>query len=329
MICYEENPKDRDKWLAERRSGIGGSDCAAVLGISEWRRPLEVYAEKLGIGSERVETPAMRAGTILEPGLREMARQAIGFNFTIPRLCRHSKHEWMLGTPDALVDGESIGVELKLVGERMGRRFGESGDEVPESYLLQCHHYMTVLDYDKWILAAFFGATLEFRTYEIHRDKEMSEMLIEREGRFWHDHVLKKVPPPEADPMVVKDFLARKYPRNVEPLLKVESPEVIGMMQELARFREWLKCAKNDEEGAKNELKEIIGTAAGLEDGDGNKVTWKTTKDSKAVDWEAAFRRVANGMIPESSVNKIVESFTSTKPGVRRFLASGPMFKDE
>ena len=36
----------REEWLARRRSGIGGSDVAAVLGLSPWKSPRQVWLDK-------------------------------------------------------------------------------------------------------------------------------------------------------------------------------------------------------------------------------------------------------------------------------------------
>ena len=33
-------------WLKERQKGIGGSDVAAILGMSPWRTPYQVWEEK-------------------------------------------------------------------------------------------------------------------------------------------------------------------------------------------------------------------------------------------------------------------------------------------
>ena len=38
----------REKWLEFRRQGIGGSDAAAVLGISPFRTGVDLYYDKLG-----------------------------------------------------------------------------------------------------------------------------------------------------------------------------------------------------------------------------------------------------------------------------------------
>lgn len=37
------NAPDRSQWLADRRTGIGGSDISASLGINPWRSPLDLY----------------------------------------------------------------------------------------------------------------------------------------------------------------------------------------------------------------------------------------------------------------------------------------------
>ena len=39
----------REEFLARRKQGIGGSDIAAVCGLSPWRSPLDVYYDKLNI----------------------------------------------------------------------------------------------------------------------------------------------------------------------------------------------------------------------------------------------------------------------------------------
>ena len=39
----------REEFLLRRKSGIGGSDVAAIAGLSPWRSPLDVYYDKLKI----------------------------------------------------------------------------------------------------------------------------------------------------------------------------------------------------------------------------------------------------------------------------------------
>ena len=42
----QDNADRRRQWLAERVTGIGGSDAAVVLGLSPWKSRYELWAEK-------------------------------------------------------------------------------------------------------------------------------------------------------------------------------------------------------------------------------------------------------------------------------------------
>src|SRR5262245_42032680 len=53
-------------FLEARRSGLGSSDAAAILGASPFASPLDVYLAKLGL-AESEQTEAMRFGQLLEP----------------------------------------------------------------------------------------------------------------------------------------------------------------------------------------------------------------------------------------------------------------------
>lgn len=56
-----ETQIDRADWLAARRTGIGGSDVAPILGLSKWRSPLDVYMVKRGKRAAKVATLATLA----------------------------------------------------------------------------------------------------------------------------------------------------------------------------------------------------------------------------------------------------------------------------
>ncbi len=47
LVSTEDLP--REQWLEYRRKGIGGSDAAAVLGISPFRTGRDLYYDKLNI----------------------------------------------------------------------------------------------------------------------------------------------------------------------------------------------------------------------------------------------------------------------------------------
>ncbi|MDP3766551.1 MAG: YqaJ viral recombinase family protein, partial [Dehalococcoidia bacterium] len=78
---------DDAAWLAARRAGIGGTDAAAILGLSPFRTPLDVYLDKTGAAQdERTETQPMRWGKALEPVIAEAVEERIGRHVRMPTL---------------------------------------------------------------------------------------------------------------------------------------------------------------------------------------------------------------------------------------------------
>ena len=68
----------REDWLAERRKSIGGSDAAAVCGLSKWESPYSVWANKRGLTPEKEQTEAMRQGRDLEGYVAERFCEGTG-----------------------------------------------------------------------------------------------------------------------------------------------------------------------------------------------------------------------------------------------------------
>ena len=45
-ILVETDGLSREEWLEYRKQGIGGSDVAAILGISKWKSEIEIWITK-------------------------------------------------------------------------------------------------------------------------------------------------------------------------------------------------------------------------------------------------------------------------------------------
>lgn len=163
--------KDMPKaeWLRLRRNGIGGSDAAAIMGLSPWRTAMDVWLEKTGefTEDESQDNEKMYWGTALEDvvarefmtrtGLKVRRRNAI---------LQHRKHHFMIANVDRLVIGHKAGLECKTTGQY-------SADDwtmgVPDYYIPQVQHYMAVTGYDTWYVAVLIGGQ-EYKHYEVPRD---------------------------------------------------------------------------------------------------------------------------------------------------------------
>lgn len=183
-----------------RKTGIGGSDVASIVGMSPWKAANEVYLEKRGeIEEENIdEKEIIIFGNLLEDVVAsEYARRNSVKVERRNQVIRHSKYDFMLANIDRKVVGIRKGLECKTADKFTRGNWGADGsDEVPDYYHIQCGHYMNVLNYSEWDLAVLIGGN-EYRQYHLQRDKELSEMLLEACIKFWE--MVKKGEPPEID----------------------------------------------------------------------------------------------------------------------------------
>ncbi|WP_233866747.1 YqaJ viral recombinase family nuclease [Paraburkholderia adhaesiva] len=193
----------REEWLAGRRKGLGGSDAAAALGQSRHVTAFQLYQEKLGlIPDDMVVSPEaaerMEFGQLIEQVIADMYAKRYGVKLRRHnKLAQHARFPYMLASYDRTIDGRHEGVECKNV-DALSYRFGEWGeehsDQVPQEYLLQCHHYLATSGYDVWHLAACVGGN-SLKVYHIERDPEMIDLVEQGEAEFW-EHVERRDPPP-------------------------------------------------------------------------------------------------------------------------------------
>lgn len=190
----------REAWLAQRRTGVGGSDAAIACGLHPYVSALELYYDKTGeMLIEREDTERMQMGRALEDAIANVFAERYDVKLRHHAMKRHPRYPWMIGNPDRVVEGARIGLEIKNV-DAFAHRFGAWGeadtDEIPEPYLLQCLHYAVIFDYREWHLAALVGGNT-LKRYIVRRDPELEELLIDGEREFWQ--CVERREPPEMD----------------------------------------------------------------------------------------------------------------------------------
>jgi len=195
MLINQDFSPDRTKY-------IGGSDIGAILGLSRFRTPLEVWIEKTGKENKKVDSLPLRFGSFAEEFVASEYARATRFELLLDEsIFVHPEHSFMSAHIDRFVL-DSVGVapsrilECKTASPFNSCEWGEVGsDEVPMSYLCQCIWYMAITGIEYCDLAVLFGNS-DFRIYEIARDKALEKMVIGKAIAFWHDYVLKDLPPP-------------------------------------------------------------------------------------------------------------------------------------
>lgn len=192
--------RSRSTWLAARKNGLGASDTAAVLGVDEWKTPLDVYLDKIGPGSgeDHVGEAAEWGSAIEAVVARKVSTRhpELGKLLPSPGLFAHPDHPWLLATPDRLLEDRATGrqavLEIKTT-DRMNKTAWADGP--PHRVQVQVQQQLAVLGLEVAYVAVLFGGREMPAPYRIDRDDTVIGLIVEHAGAFWHDHVLTRTPP--------------------------------------------------------------------------------------------------------------------------------------
>lgn len=299
-----------------RLEGAGGSEIAAIAGLNPYATALDVYRAKVE-GYETPVTAPMERGTFLEDGVARWYAHRTGSQLREVGTIRHPSLARVMCTPDRLAmppHGSELDLSIKVPGPHVREQWGEAGtDDLPGQYIVQAQWELIVLEAHYGIRLAHVAAPIDgdLRIYTVTADSGIQSDLIELAQRFWRDHIETRTPPPVDGSKSSTRWLADTYPQHRSPL-RVATPEANALMKRLQAALELKAEAEAEETATKNALKALLGDAEGMA-GEGWRCTWKTTKGSLAVDWEAAAREAG---VPEH----IIEKHSRITKGSRRFL---------
>ncbi|MFR8846090.1 MAG: YqaJ viral recombinase family protein [Waltera sp.] len=185
------------------RKGIGGSDVAAIMGVSPFATKRDLFYDKTGIRPVLQENEdnwvAKEVGHRLEAfGRRDIFLQKTGLKiFPVRTMFRHPLYPWMLADVDFFIefaDGSYGILECKTTNYNCQEKW--ANNTIPVNYEYQVRHYMSVMNIDKAYIACLYGNNEEeFLIRPIERDLEIEEDLLAEERYFWEEKVLKREEP--------------------------------------------------------------------------------------------------------------------------------------
>lgn len=313
----------RDEWLSARRSGIGGSDIAAILGLSPWRTPLDVYRDKVD-GAEQPETEAMRWGRLLEDVVaREYAARTGSRVQRINAIVRKPEADWAIASLDRVIvsagararlhagrlRGAEGVLECKTVNAFSAGEWGreDDPDAVPVHHAAQCMWYLGVTGLPWCDVAALIGGQ-RLIIRRIERDEETIGVMFERAEKFWRDHVLARVPPPPSNAREAESM----WPADNGESLEADE-ELLQAYNAAREAKARMAEAERDYEAAAERIKLALGERSALTLNGKPIVTWKVTAPRQKIDYEAVIREAA---VPA----EVIAKHTAVQPGIRRFV---------
>lgn len=206
------NIKTREQWLIERKKGIGASEAAAILGLSNYQNNIELWENKTG-RSERDEIYKDRAdyGIAAEPLLRQL------FALDYPQykvvydeydLIKNKDYPFIFATLDGKLtdlntyeNGVYEGKTTEIMRTAQRDKWYKA---IPQNYFVQVLHQLLATGWNFAYLKAQLKSydennevKLETKHYKILRKDVESDIdyLLTKEIEFWRYVESGKRPP--------------------------------------------------------------------------------------------------------------------------------------
>lgn len=271
------------EWFESHRTHITATDIAPILGKSDYKTALDVFAEKTGRVKPFEGNEHTRRGQRYEPVILADYSEATGCNVITPLpLYVHPSLSFLAATPDAAAYdpaetgaknplicgdrsvmpfyGSAYGVEAKFsMSPARAAALGEEGtDDIPDDWLLQTQTQMSVMGWPRVDLAVLLYGRLKI--YPVARNDDLIA-IIESAAKEMHERI-------EADDPPEPDWEHSQTPRLIKALYSIREGAVVELPQECEAF--WagyqslgqdIKKLEADREAVKARLLHAMGEA--------------------------------------------------------------------
>lgn len=166
------------EWLSARASGLGGSEIAAVLGLSPWESRFSLWHKKKGLAAPEPDNDAMRRGRLLESVVAEwFAAEHPEYRVRRTGTWASRVRPWQVATPDRLLSAVAGRALLEIKTATDTAEWGEPGtDEVPVYYRAQVMWQLDTLGLRRAHVAVLTSG-LNFREYVVDWNLAEAEVL--------------------------------------------------------------------------------------------------------------------------------------------------------
>jgi len=273
--------KPSKSWVKNRSTYLGGSNCAAILGESNYSTPLQVYLKKKGILPPIENDPIMDFGHFFEDRLSAYFEQKTGFKTRrVNQPFSHPKFKFLKANIDRQVlagkglDSTAV-LELKTTTSQRYKSF-EGG--IDRAWYLQVQHYLGITGYKRAFLQVYLRDTCEFLEPQIiDPNPELIEEMTEKLVNWWQKHMVEGIRP---DPQNGEDALLL-YPDAQDGRVVEASAEDQAYHEELIKVRQKINSLTFEKELLEAFLKNSIGAGERLVAGGRDLITWKNQETNR------------------------------------------------
>lgn len=304
-------PKDRAEWLDVRKSGIGSSEVATIVGLNPWETPYQLWRRKLGLDPAKEENFAMRAGHYLEDAVSMFWHDETGCEVIKSSagdwIIRDNDRPYLQVSPDRTywLKDQPHNNENKGILECKTTQKSIDGDDIPKHWFCQVQYQLGVAGYQQGSLA-WLCSGREFGYKDIAFVPDFYDWLTAEVEKFWKDNILGKQEPNAAS---VEDVLL-KYNRHTNGKVVEVDDELFGVYEDLKLLKDELSQLEERKKELEDKLKMSFGDAEAISYGGQTLATWKAPKPSDKFDAKAF----------QAAYPDLAKEFIVPTQGARRFL---------
>lgn len=269
-----------------RQKGLGGSDIGAILGMSTFKTPLDIYRSKVEPLVDEEPTEAQHRGNMAEERILSWYASHYGVSVDTPPMLFHPELPLFANIDgyDALANRI---IEAKSVMWSNRKQWGKPGtSEMPQAYLLQVAHYCALYGAPEAHVAVEWSYSNEdnpeamrwtsyaYDTFVYVRDLALEEIMTRAATKFWTKHVLPRVQP---KPKTKTDALYL-WPHHKDDAYKEAPPVLAQAVAKLKELKDQKKELDNSIDNLEIKIKEGIGESEGLLYNNKVIATWKNGK---------------------------------------------------
>lgn len=252
-------------WLAARRRGIGASEAAAILGLSKFLSPMDVWSDKVGLAEPRAELERMKWGKRLQRPIAEGYAEETRRILIDPgpyALLRSVRHPWLVASPDYFLASRETSPGPGTLDVKNSSVFMRQdwSDEPPLAYQIQVQQQLLVTGLTWGVLAVLLGGQeLVYADLAVHAGAQA--WLLEDLEKFW-GLVRTETPPAVLDGSAQTTAALRAlFPKPEPGQTVVLPPDALEWDRTIQEGEASIDALEGAVNAAKNQLRAAIGSA--------------------------------------------------------------------